>query len=219
MGGRRSGSARAPASSSGSSSAPRGGSAAISVILRVLWQIYRSTSGTGSPSDWPASSMSRRRSQGRLEALGPVGGRDVLLLDGADGIRARQLTELGARVPFAKADGPAGFDAPDASADVVVSLWTSFRDRFTADVAAATTGPAAGRRAPRRPRLRPRRRVAPAWRPPRVRAVEPARWPFLRGGFKVRVVHAFWTFESLEDAARVPRGRRSGRSDGRWPPG
>ena len=62
-----------------------------------------------------------------LEALGPVGGRDVLLLDGADGIRARQLAELGARVSFATADGPAGIDAPDASADVVVSLWTPFR--------------------------------------------------------------------------------------------
>ena len=62
-----------------------------------------------------------------LDALGPLGGRDVLLLDGADGIRARQLTELGARVSFAKADGPARIDAPDASADVVVGLWTAFR--------------------------------------------------------------------------------------------
>ena len=33
-----------------------------------------------------------------LDALGPVAGRDVILLDGADGIRARQLRELGARV-------------------------------------------------------------------------------------------------------------------------
>jgi hypothetical protein len=24
--------------------------------------------------------------------------------------------------------------------------------------------------------------------------------PFLRGGFKVRVVHCFWTFESIEEA-------------------
>jgi SAM-dependent methyltransferase len=136
-----------------------------------------------------------------LEALGPVGGRDVLLLDGADGIRARQLTELGARVAFAKADGPAGFDAPDASADVLVSFWRSFRDRFAADVASAA------------------RVVRPGGRllvvldygrddVSRLRGDLPeyGLWSrrdgqFLRGGFKVRVVHAFWTFESLEDAA------------------
>ena len=28
--------------------------------------------------------------------------------------------------------------------------------------------------------------------------------PFLRGGFKVRVVHCFWTFESLDEADDVP---------------
>ena len=136
-----------------------------------------------------------------LEALGPVGGRDVLLLDGAEGIRARQLTELGARVAFAKADGPAGFDAPDASADIVVSLWTSFRDRFTADVASATRV------------VRPGGRVLAVLDygrddVSRLRGDLPeyGLWSrrdgqFLRGGFKVRVVHAFWTFESLEDAA------------------
>jgi hypothetical protein len=136
-----------------------------------------------------------------LEALGPVGGRDVLLLDGAEGIRARQLTELGARVAFAKADGPAGFDAPDASADVLVSLWRSFRDRFTADVASAVRV------------VRPGGRVLAVLDygrddVSRLRGDLPeyGLWSrrdgqFLQSGFKVRVVHAFWTFESLEDAA------------------
>jgi len=55
-----------------------------------------------------------------FDALGPVGGRDVLMLDGAPGIRARQLTELGARVVFAAMDD-ARIDAPDGSADVVAS--------------------------------------------------------------------------------------------------
>ena len=135
-----------------------------------------------------------------LEALGPVRGRDVLLLDGAEGIRARQLTELGARVAFAKADGPAGFDAPDASADVLVSLWHSFRDRFTADVASAARV------------VRPGGRVLAVLDygrddVSRLRGDLPeyGLWSrrdgqFLRGGFKVRVIHAFWTFESLEDA-------------------
>ena len=135
-----------------------------------------------------------------LAALGPVGGRDVLLLDGADGIRARQLTELGARVQFAKAEGPAGFEAPDASADVLVSLWTSFRDGFASDLAAAS----------RVLRVGGRLLVVLDYGRDDVSRLrgdlpEYGLWSrrdghFLRGGFKVRVVHAFWTFESLEDA-------------------
>ena len=41
--------------------------------------------------------------------------------------------------------------------------------------------------------------------------------PFLRGGFKVRVVHCFWTFESIEEARDFPRvgvRRRSGGAGG-----
>ena len=43
-----------------------------------------------------------------IEALGPVAGRDVLLLDGIDGVRARQLRDLGARVAFAATVTDAG---------------------------------------------------------------------------------------------------------------
>jgi len=135
-----------------------------------------------------------------LDALAPVAGRDVLLLDGAEGIRSRQLSELGAHVEFAKADGPDGIEAPDGSADVLVSLWTSFRDRFAADVASA------GRVLRRGGRLLVlldygRDDVS------RLRGDLPeyGLWSrrdgqFLQSGFKVRVVHAFWTFETLEDA-------------------
>lgn len=135
-----------------------------------------------------------------LEALGPVEGRDVLLLDGADGIRARQLAELGARVSFAAAGGPAGFDAPDGSADVLVSCWTSFRGAMEADVAEAARV------------LRPGGRLLVLHDygrddVSRLRGDLPeyGLWSrrdgqFLRGGFKVRVVHCFWTFESMEDA-------------------
>jgi hypothetical protein len=42
-----------------------------------------------------------------LDALGPVRDRDVVLVDGAGGIRARQLTDLGARVTPVEASGPA----------------------------------------------------------------------------------------------------------------
>jgi hypothetical protein len=135
-----------------------------------------------------------------LEALGPIGGRDVLLLDGADGIRARQLVELGARVGFAEADGLARIDAPDASADVLASLWSTFR---------GVTPPEATEVA---------RVVRPGGRLlvlldygrdevsrlrgdlPEYGLLSRRDGPFLRGGFKVRVVHCFWTFESMEEA-------------------
>ena len=61
-----------------------------------------------------------------LDALGPVGGRDVVLVDGAGGIRARQLADLGARVVTVDGSGPKAFAAPDASADVVIACWSAF---------------------------------------------------------------------------------------------
>ena len=135
-----------------------------------------------------------------FDALGPVGGRDVLLLDGADGIRARQLTELGARVTFAEADGSARIDAPDCSADVLVSLWGPFREDL---------GPALRESARI---LRPGGRLLVLHdygrdEVSRLRGDLPEYGllsrrdgPFLRGGFKVRVVHCFWTFASLDEA-------------------
>ena len=36
----------------------------------------------------------------------------------------------------------------------------------------------------------------------RIRAWSRRDGPFLRGGFKVRVVHCFWTFDSIEDGQR-----------------
>jgi hypothetical protein len=135
-----------------------------------------------------------------FDALGPVGGRDVLLLDGADGIRARQLTELGARVAFAATDGQSRIDAPDDSADVVLSLWAPFPGDLT----------------------RMEREVDRVLRPggrllvlhdygrddvsrlrgdlPEYGLLSRRDGPYLRGGFKVRVVHCFWTFGSIDEA-------------------
>ncbi len=135
-----------------------------------------------------------------FEALGPVGGRDVLLLDGVDGIRARQLTELGARVTFAATNGPSRIDAPDDSADIVADLWSAVRDDFDPSL------PEAGRV------LRPGGRLlvlrdygrdeVSALRGdlPDYGLLSRRDGPYLRGGFKVRVVHCFWTFESIQEA-------------------
>ena len=135
-----------------------------------------------------------------LDDLGPVRDRDVVLVDGAGGIRARQLTELGARVTLVESSGPAPFDAPDGSADVLVSWWSAFRGAPPDQLAHA------------RRLLRPGGRlmvihdygrddVATL----RGDLVEHGLWtrrdgPFLANGFKVRVVHCWWTFESLEAA-------------------
>jgi hypothetical protein len=134
-----------------------------------------------------------------LDALGPVGGRDVVIIDGADGIRARQLAELGARVTFAATGGPAGLDAPDASADVAVSLWTAFRGWDGPEAAAVARVLRPGGRLMvlldygRDDVSRLRGDLA------EYGVLSRRDGPFLRGGYKVRVVHCFWTFGSQEE--------------------
>ena len=134
-----------------------------------------------------------------FDALGPVGGRDVLLLDGADGIRARQLTELGARVTFAATNGSSRIAAPDDSADVVADMWATFRgDQTPAVTEIARVLRPGGRLLILRDygrddvcRLRGDL--------PDYGLLSRRDGPYLRGGFKVRVVHCFWTFDSIED--------------------
>lgn len=135
-----------------------------------------------------------------LEGLGPVAGRDVILVDGAAGIRARQLTDLGARVTLVESSGPTPFDAPDTSADVVVACWSAFRGAPPDHMAHA------------RRLLRPGGRllVVHDYGRDDIAALHGDRpeyglWsrrdgPFLGHGFKVRVVHCWWTFDTLEDA-------------------
>ena len=135
-----------------------------------------------------------------LEVLGPVGGRDVVLVDGAGGIRARQLTDLGARVTLVESSGPAPFAAPDHSADVLVAWWSAFRGDAPDQIAHAERI------------LRPGGRLLVIHDYGRddiagLRGDLPeyGLWsrrdgPFLGHGFKVRVVHCWWTFESVDDA-------------------
>jgi hypothetical protein len=136
-----------------------------------------------------------------LEALGPIAGRDVLLLDGVDGVRANQLLDLGARLTCARsrrADGSVGFEVPDACTDVVISLWSSFRGASPDELAEARRVLRPGGRLLvvhdyGRDDVSHLRGTLPEYGPWSKRG-----GPFLSDGFKVRVVHCFWTFESID---------------------
>jgi hypothetical protein len=135
-----------------------------------------------------------------LEALGPVSGRDVLLVGTPGGLRERQLAELGARVRVApEADQP--LDAqPDGSVDVVIGTWTSFRGAAPAEIREAQRVARPGGRLlvlhdygrDDVSRLRGDLPEYGAW--------SHRSGPFLGSGFHVRVIHCFWTFESIDDA-------------------
>lgn len=133
-----------------------------------------------------------------LDALGPVAGRDVILLDRTDGIRAGQLRDLGARVTVAEAE-TSGFAAAEASADVVIGMWSSFRGKLEGELAAAQRA------------LRPDGRLLVVHDygrddvshllgdRPEYGAWSRRGGPFLSNGFKMRVVHCFWTFETMAE--------------------
>jgi SAM-dependent methyltransferase len=166
-----------------------------------------------------------------LAALGPVEGREVAVLDADRAFRASQLAAIGARltlleapdrvealraaaaaIPRAAAEihrevevraGTADATGlPDASVDVLVSLWSSFR------------GPSPAAQVAEADRvLRPDGRllvVHDYGRDDHVR-MEPAigddaiAWSkrdgwFLTHGFRIRVIHAFWTFADAGEA-------------------
>ena len=143
-----------------------------------------------------------------LEALGPVADRDVVVLDCGNGFRARQLSEIGARVasfafPLSEA-AMAELAGWVGRADAVVVPWSEMAtpgSRFLAEANAL---------------LRPCGRLLvihdygrdDVWslRPEnQERAVA---WshrygPFLGAGFRIRVIHCWWTFESVEHAREL----------------
>lgn len=137
-----------------------------------------------------------------LEALGSLAGRRVGLLDVPAGRLLDELRGLGVEATALAASDPLRIDRPDGSFDALVSLWSAFRgagesslreaDRVLApegrllvvhdygrdDVSALVDGAA-----------------------PQYRTWSRREGPFLRdGGFKIRVLHCFWTFDSVEDA-------------------
>ena len=140
-----------------------------------------------------------------LEALGPVADRDTMVVDATAGPIVAGLTAAGARLTSAPLGAPGSalqLGTSDASADVVIGLWSSFRGVDAAAMAEVDRV------------LRPGGRhlvvhdygrddVSRLYPPDRV---EYGAWshrfgPFLSGGFRVRVVHCFWEFESQEAAS------------------
>lgn len=139
-----------------------------------------------------------------LDALGPIADRDVMVLDETTTGTAARLAGSGARVtpitPDVLTESAAGDLAEAARADILVVAWSAFRGPTAAELAAA------------RRLLRPGGRllvIHDYGRDDVSRLTGPrpeyGDWsrrdgPFLGNGFKIRVVHSWWTFDSLEEA-------------------
>jgi hypothetical protein len=141
-----------------------------------------------------------------LDALGPLSGRRAAVLDvpgtpWVDRLRAAGTEPM--LIPAGEPGSALRIDAADGSLDALVTLWTGFRGVAPADLAEADRVLASSGRL-----LVVHdygRDDVSALRDPG--APEYTIWsrregPFLRdNGFKIRVVHCFWTFASLEAAA------------------
>jgi hypothetical protein len=143
-----------------------------------------------------------------LDALGPLAGREVALVNAGSSRFADRLRDVGARVRQVDWENARAHDGADDRqepwADALVSCWSAFRGFDPAEIAEAA------------------RLVRPGGRllivhdygrddvsnlfGPRPERAEYGEWsrrdgPFLGNGFKVRVVHCWWTFDTTADAA------------------
>lgn len=135
-----------------------------------------------------------------LDAVARLADADVALVDPDGDARVRELSALGARVTVVAGEAPS-LGLPDASVDVVLGAWSAYRGVDPDELAEADRI------------LRPGGRLVVVHdygRDDVSRLADPDRpelvsWsrrggPFLGAGFKIRVVHCWWTFESLEAA-------------------
>jgi SAM-dependent methyltransferase len=138
-----------------------------------------------------------------LLALGLPAAGDTVLLGDPGGSQAACLAAAGIALRTEPLNDPFRLDLPDASLDAIVSLWSGFRG---VDAAARDEADRV---------LRPGGRllVAHDYGRDDVSGLRPkdapeyTSWsrrdgPFLRdGGFRIHVLHCFWTFATIEDAA------------------
>jgi hypothetical protein len=135
-----------------------------------------------------------------IEALGPASDRDVLVVDATGGPILEGLTAAGARISSVGLTAPLVLSVPDGSADVVLGLWSAFRGVDAAEQAEVDRV------------LRPEGRLLAVHDygrddvsrlygdRPEYGAWSHRSGPFLTGGFRVRVVHCFWEFDSVDRA-------------------
>ncbi len=135
-----------------------------------------------------------------LAALGPIADRDVAVVGGGAAEIAR-LVAAGGRVAELPAEAAGPWPMADAAADVLVSAWSGFRGVTPHELAEADRV------------LRPGGRLLVVHDygrddVSRLRGDLPeyGLWsrrdgPFVQNGFRIRVLHCFWTFDSVEQAA------------------
>lgn len=137
-----------------------------------------------------------------LETLGPLTDRRVGFFDVPAGPLLDTLCARAAEaVPIPPAE-PLRIDRPDGSLDAIVSLWSGFRGVDEAALAEVDRVLAPdGRLLVVHDYGRDEVSVLVDPDAPQYRVWSRREGPFLRGGgFKIRVLHCFWTFGSVEDA-------------------
>jgi SAM-dependent methyltransferase len=139
-----------------------------------------------------------------IAELGEIAGRDVVVLRTSGRLRAAQLRALNAHVTASADDGQ---ELPAACADVVVRYWGETGAVAAPDRAAMTAAERLLRPGGRLlmvmdygrddvARLRPEGETPEIYRALRARDAQ-----YAAQGFKLRVIHDWWQFDSLEDAA------------------
>jgi hypothetical protein len=133
-----------------------------------------------------------------LASLGPIADRDVVVVDAVGGPILDGLAAAGGRMTPLGPASPFHLDIDDGSADVVLGLWSAFRGVDPSEVAEVDRVLRPGGRQlavhdygrDDVSRLNGDRPEYGAW--------SQRTGPFLTSGFRVRVVHCFWEFESQQ---------------------